>query len=247
MSIGKSMAPVRDSMKHIVVINPNTSVETTAMMTDLVREALQTLPFSTMGPASAGITVEGLTAVRGVPMICDPQALDASVAGVVAMGRAAAARADGIIVCAFGDPGLEALRGELDIPVVGICEASMLEAAAGGRRFGIATVTPDLVASFGEKAAQLGLSAQYAGTRLTAGDPVTLAGDPARLTAALATAVRQSLTLDRADVVIIGGGPLGKAAAALQQALLAPVIAPISSAVADVLARLALAEVGTHS
>lgn len=209
----------RDGMKHIVVINPNTSAATTAMMTDLVR-----------GVLPANVSVEGMTAVSGVPMILNPAPLEASVAGVLDMGIAAARNADGLIVCAFGDPGLEPLRNSVGIPVVGLCEASMIEAAAGGRRFGIATVTPDLIDSFAQKAESLGLAERFTGTRLTDGDPQQLASEPDRLREALAIAVRQSLDRDGADVVIIGGGPLGRAAAALREQLSAPIIAPIASA-----------------
>ncbi len=218
-------------MQHIVVINPNTSAATTAMMTDLVRAVLP-----------AHVSADGMTARVGVPMIVDPVQLEASVAGVVEMGLSAAKTADGLIVCAFGDPGLDALRSRINIPVVGICEASMLEAAAGGRRFGIATVTPDLVGSFADKAAALGLADRFTGTRLTRGDPLHLTGDPERLYAALAIAVRQSLDQDGAEAVIIGGGPLGRAASELQRHVSAPVIAPIASAAALLLARMAEAD-----
>lgn len=211
---------VQNTMKKIIVINPNISQTTTAMMTDLVRQLLP-----------VGVSAEGVTAAVGVPMILNSAELAASAEGVVQLGLAAAADADGIIVSAFGDPGLEQLREMVGIPVVGICEASMLEATAGGRRFGIATVTPDLVESFAAKAEGLGIAALFTGTRLTNGDPIVLASSPDRLQAALAIAVRECLELDGADVVIIGGGPLGRAAADLRQHLSAPVIAPIESAV----------------
>lgn len=190
------------------------------MMTDLVRRSLP-----------ADIAAQGLTAEAGVPMILTVTELAASAAGVLQMGATAAAKADGIIVSAFGDPGLERLREMVDIPVVGICEASMLEATSAGRRFGIATVTPDLVESFAAKAVGLGLEALFTGTRLTSGDPVVLANDPERLQAALAIAIRECLDLDGAEAVIIGGGPLARAAADLQRQLSIPVIAPIESAV----------------
>jgi Asp/Glu/hydantoin racemase len=210
-----------DGTKRIVLINPNTSERTTAMMVAIARSYLP-----------AGFAIEGLTAKSGVPMIVDPEQLAASVTGVVAMGLSVSDTADGIIVGAFGDPGLEQLKEGLTIPVTGICEASMREASAGGRRFAIATVTPHLVESFAEKAAYLGLSGLYAGTRLTEGDPIALAADPERLHAALLGVVRQCFDMDGARAVIIGGGPLGQAAMRLQQELSAPVIAPIRSAVA---------------
>lgn len=210
---------VQSSMKHIVLINPNTSSATTVMMTGIAGSALP-----------AGFSIEGMTASAGVSMILDDAQLAASVAQVVEMGLAASRIADGIIVSAFGDPGLGQLRTLVDVPVVGICEASMLEASAGGRRFGIATVTPRLVASFDSKAEGLGLGHLYTGTRLTGGDPQSIASDPVQLQSGLAVAVEQSFSLDGAEAVIVGGGPLGEAAAHLQQHFSAPVIAPITAA-----------------
>jgi allantoin racemase len=207
-------------MKHIVLINPNTSTATTSMMTGIAR-----------GRLPAKFSIEGMTAQRGVPMILNGDQLAAAAASVVEMGMAAAEIADGIIIGAFGDPGIEQLRSSTDVPVVGICEASMLEASKGGRRFGIATVTPDLVESFSGKAQSLGLGHLYTGTRLTAGDPEELASDPAALEDTLVNAVDQCFKIDGSQAVIIGGGPLGQAALGLSQRFSAPLIAPIASAV----------------
>jgi Asp/Glu/hydantoin racemase len=217
-------------MKHIVIINPNTSTATTSMMTEIARSALP-----------ANFSVEGMTARHGVSMILDDRQLAASAKGVIEMGQAASRVADGIVISAFGDPGIEQLRALIDIPVVGICEASMLKASDGGRRFGIATVTPDLVESFANKAQHLGLSDLFTGTRLTNGDPQTLASDPAALRAELADAVRQSFSLDGAEAVIIGGGPLGQAASELEPTFSAPLIAPIPAAIELLLRKLEIA------
>lgn len=216
-SKGESALPALRQMKKIVLINPNTSQATTAMMTGILRQYL---------PQDYSVT--GLTAPSGEPMILDEEALSAAADGVVAMGTAASA--DGIVVAAFGDPGIEALRARVSIPVTGLCEASLLEAARGGRRFGIATVTPDLVTSFAAKADGLGLSPLFTGTRLTEGDPLLLAGDAERLNAALAIAVRQCVEADGAEAVIIGGGPLGQAAETLRDLFTVPVIAPLAAA-----------------
>ncbi len=215
-------------MTRITLINPNTSRATTVMMTEIARKYLP-----------ENVSVEGVTATRGVPMILNGEELAAAAGGVVEMGLAAEEFSDGLIVSAFGDPGLDRLKALSSLPVVGICEASMYEASAGGRRFGIATVTPDLVASFAAKAETLGLAHLFTGTRLTSGDPLVLASDPARLHAALEIAVRECLERDGAEAVIIGGGPLGQAADDLQRALSSPVIAPIRSAVELLLSRIA--------
>jgi Asp/Glu/hydantoin racemase len=116
------------------------------------------------------------------------------------------------------------------VPVVGIAEASMREASEGRRRFGIATVTPELVSPINGRAEALGLRDLYTGIRLTQGDPRALAADPQALEEALARAVQRCIEEDGAEAVIVGGGPLGQAALALARRFDVPVIAPISAA-----------------
>jgi allantoin racemase len=208
------------SLTKILLINPNTSKDTTAMMVAIARSCVPD-----------GIVVIGATATRGPPMITTPEALAAAADEVVEIGIREAGGIAGIIVGAFGDPGLGTLKQNVSIPAVGICEAAMIEAAAGGRRFGVATVTPELAVLIEERARDLGLLHLLTGIRLTPGDPVALAADPLRLQQSLAEAVAKCFDDDHADAVIIGGGPLGQAATALAQSFDRPIIAPIPSAV----------------
>ena len=204
----------------ILLINPNTSTDTTAMMVAIARSCIPD-----------GIVVTGTTATRGPPMITTQVALAAAAAEVVEIGIREAAGVSGIIVGAFGDPGLATLQRSVSIPAVGICEAAMIDAAAGGRRFGVATVTPDLAAPITERARDLGLLHLFTGIRLTPGDPLALTADPARLQRSLAEAVATCFDDDHAEAVIIGGGPLGQAATGLAQSFKQPIIAPIPAAV----------------
>lgn len=106
----------------------------------------------------------------------------------------------------------------------------MIEASQGGRRFGVATSTPELAEAIGQRAADLGLTHLYTGIRCTEGEPVALAADPALLTAALAGAVSECIERDGAEAVIIGGGPLGEAARELRPMFDRPVLGPIPTA-----------------
>ncbi|XUY28639.1 aspartate/glutamate racemase family protein [Agrobacterium sp. rho-8.1] len=207
-------------MPLIRLINPNTSQATTRMMTSIARSTLD-----------ASFNLEGVTATDGVPMILDAMQLAASEQGVVDMAVVDKDRLSGIIIGAFGDPAIDRVRKRVDCPVVGLCEASMLEASAGARKFGIATVTPRLVESFAVKADSLQLAHLFTGTRLTEGDPEMLAGSLERLEEALFNTVQDCFEKDGADTVIIGGGPLGKAALALTNRFRKPVIAPIPAAI----------------
>lgn len=204
---------------RILLINPNSSDATTTMMVGIAQ-----------GVVPAGVSVVGATATRSPPMIVTPEALAAAADEVVEIGIRESGGVSGIIVSAFGDPGLALLQQQLPIPVVGICEASMLEAAAGGRRFGVATTTPELVASIRERARDLKLLDLFSGTRLTSGDPVAVTADPVRLQDALAAAVASCFDDDGADAVIIGGGPLGQAAIGLAETFQRSIIAPIPAA-----------------
>jgi allantoin racemase len=215
-------------MRIILLINPNTSETTTAMM---VRIAASEVP--------ADFRVQGCTARRGPPMIVNEAELNAAGLEVEQSWLASGTTWDGVIVSAFGDPGIDLVRATSKVPVVGICEASMLEAAQNGRRFGVATVTPELVRAIDSRAHELGLGKLYTGIRLTEGDPRGLAADPGALEEALAGAVLKCIEEDGAQAVIIGGGPLGQAALALAGRFGGvPVIAPIPSAVRRLLAQI---------
>jgi allantoin racemase len=215
-------------MPKILLINPNTSAATTEMM---VRIAAAVMP--------PGFSVVGATAKNGPTMIINKPELDASEAEVFDCWRQAGAGCDGVIVGAFGDPGIALVRADTALPACGLCEASMLEAAGSGRRFGVATVTPDLQQSIAAIAVRLGLGAAYTGIRLTEGPPRALAADPAKLEAALALAVSACIERDGAQAVIIGGGPLGQAAVQLAGRFSVPVIAPIESAARKLVAMIA--------
>lgn len=205
---------------HILLINPNSSEATSEMMHAIA-----------LTSAAGRLVVKTVTARRAPGMIVTPAQLAASAAEVVELGTAHGRDCAGIIVSAFGDPGLAELRRKVAIPVVGICEASMIEASQGGRTFAVATSTPDLIEAIDQRAHDLGLAHLYRGIRCTEGDPVALAADPGLLTEALAGAVRACIEEDGAEAVIIGGGPLGQAAEKLRPGFKQPVLGPIPSAV----------------
>ncbi|XAH22965.1 aspartate/glutamate racemase family protein [Xylophilus sp. GW821-FHT01B05] len=206
-------------MPVVLLINPNTSLDSTAMMARLLQQALP-----------AGVELRCATAAHGVPMITTEAELAAAAAEVLRLGLAQAHTVDAIVIAAFGNPGIEALRAGVAVPVIGLGEASMQEAAAGGRRFGVATTTPGLADSIAHSAAQLGLGALFTGTRIPAAvDPLALAANPALQEACLAQAV-QACMADGAGAVVIGGGPLAEAAERLGPRFAVPVISAVAAA-----------------
>ena len=223
-----SPSPASASMKPVVLlINPNTSEASTAMMHRLARA---TLP--------EAFALQSETATRGAPMITSSEELAVSVQEVVAIGRRRAADVAAIVIAAFGNPGLETLRHDVAVPVFGIGEASMREAARAGRRFGVATTTPGLEASITAAVAALGLAACFSGCRIPSGDPLKLASNPGLQDAYLAQAVEACIHQDGAEAVVIGGGPLAQSAERLGPRFAIPVISPVAAAMRAVAATL---------
>lgn len=220
-------------MRTLALINPNTCESTTRMMVEIARGAL---------PACSDWVVEGITVTAGPPMITDEATLRRSAAEVLRSAVKCNAREGtdvrAIVVGAIGDPGLTDVRRKLDVPAFGLAESAILEAATGGRRFGIVTTTPGLVNAIEARVAELGVLAQYTGIRLTPGDPQELTTDPRLLEIQLRKCVEESLVDDGAEAVIIGGGPLSRAAASLQGLFQRPVLSPVQSAVRLVLDQL---------
>lgn len=219
--MSRAMRPI------VLLINPNTSAATTAMMHSLARAALP-----------EAFELRSATAAQGAPMItCDAE-LATAVQEVLAIGRAQAGQVAAIVVAAFGDPGLSALRAELPLPVFGIGESSMREAAAEGRRFGVATTTPALAESITHAVERLGLASQFTGTRIPHDDPLRLAADPQMQDRLLAQAVRACVQEDGAQAVVIGGGPLAQSADRIAGQFAVPVISPVAAAMRRVAAAL---------
>jgi allantoin racemase len=211
-------------MPCILLINPNTSARSTEMMLMVARPFL-----------SPGVTMRGVEASIGAAMIVDDAALAVGEQEVVRIGSVETEGVDAIIVAAFGNPGASRLRALLPVPVIGIGEAAVQEAAAGGRRFGIATTTPQLVRSIEASVLSLGLGGRFTGVRVPAGDPLTFAANPVDQDEALATAATQCIELDGAEAVVIGGGPLSDTAVRLRQRFPTAIIEPVPAAMRHIL------------
>jgi Asp/Glu/hydantoin racemase len=205
-------------MTTIALVNPNTSAATLERMLAAARPLLP-----------PGFALLGAAAERGASMILDEAALAVSADEVVRIGTALAPGCEGIVVAAFGDPGVERLRRLVDVPVLGIGEAAMRAASERGR-FGVATTTPLLAAAIERLAAAIAAPGQFGGVRLADGDPLALAADPALQTERLFEAVQRSLEHDRVDAVVIGGGPLSDSARALRERYGECVVEPVPAA-----------------
>lgn len=210
---------------RILLVNPNTNEATTAMMAKLGSSSLAGHPAA---------SVHGATVHRGPSMIIEPVALaDSAQAVVELVSELAPETLDAVVVSAIGDPGRDELDQLLEIPVVGIGQAAILEAAAGGRKFAMATTTHELAGSLTALVEHYGCSAEFLGVFLTRSAPLELAADPDEQEAQLREATGAAVAAG-AEAVIIAGGPLSETARRLRETGSAAIIEPIPAAIARI-------------
>lgn len=207
-------------MRHLLVINPNTSQS--------VSDLLQAHAQRAAGPL---VQVHTVTARFGAPYIsCEASYAVAAHATLDAWAAALATSKaqdhpppDAVLIGCFGDPGLLALRETSLAPVTGLADAAFLEAASHGR-FAIVTGGERWKPILTRLARDLGHEAKLAGIHTVAPTGAQLASDPAAARALLADACRHAMQALKVNAIILGGAGLAGMAADIQEAVGFPVI-----------------------
>jgi len=207
-------------MTRLLLINPNISDS----VSELIRAEAQR-------SASPGTEVEVVTAPFGVAYI--ETRCEALIGGYAALQLAAEhhPRFDAVIVAAFGDPGLPALREALPVPVTGLTEAALASACLLGQRFSIVAISQRIRAWYRETVESCGLASRLASIRgldEPLADIGTVQGDRGERLVALAEAC---VAEDGADVIVLAGAPLAGLARSLRGRLPVPSVDGVSSAV----------------
>jgi len=205
---------------RILIVNSNT----TPAVTDRIGAAARAI-------AAPGTTITAVSAPFGLPLIVTRA--DWLAAGPATLAALAQHRGsyDAAVIACFGDPGLDAAKALLDVPVLGISEAAFHAAAMLGRRFGVVSFTAALRPMFEDCLAHHGLASRCAGFRMGpafSGDPGRVAEDRLDL---LATLCAESIELDGAECVILAGGPLAGIAPLLQPRIGVPLVDGTQAAV----------------
>lgn len=180
------------SIPTVLVVNPNSSQEMT--------EAIDRIGRAAAGSRAHVVTIRsqrGPYTVEG--------ALDAALA-VAGMLEAVAAYPDpfdAVVVACFSDPGVEALRLLVQVPVVGIGAASFTQAGFISQRFAIVTPAVGTPTRYAAVAAAMGLTRQFLGTYQT---PLSVADFESADPAVLETLVfqAQQAVKDGADCLLFG-------------------------------------------
>lgn len=118
---------------------------------------------------------------------------------------------DAFVIGHFQEPGLLEIRGSVDIPVVGLGEASFLAAMSMGRRFGLVTIDPVFIDWHERQITAYGFRERVAGVRAIQVDlpgfmrAFTGEASYAQLRADFVNQVRP-LVAEGAEVIIPAGG-----------------------------------------
>jgi allantoin racemase len=204
----------------LLLINPNISESVTTLIEAEARRV-----------AAPGTEILCATAPTGVAYI---ETRFEALLGAHAAALIAAERwheADAVVVAAFGDPGVTALREVLPVPVVGLTEAALATAALLGQRFAIVAISPRIGAWYRECVAGYGYASRLASIRAL-DRPLGAVGalqqaHGERLVELCDAAVRD----DGADVVILAGAPLAGLARTIRDRVGVPLVDGVSSAV----------------
>ena len=137
---------------------------------------------------------------------------------------------DAIVLACFGDPALAAAKEVSKVPVVGMAEASILQACAVGRRFSIVTGGAAWKPMLEEFVAGQGLSSRLASVRTVAPTGADIARNPKAALAMLAKSCNECAK-DGADVVILGGAGLAGLVGRIKDKVAVPLLDGVCCAI----------------
>ncbi|MCM2341517.1 aspartate/glutamate racemase family protein [Rhodoferax sp.] len=208
-------------MRRLLVINPNTSANVTALLRQHVQVA-----------AGSHVQVRAVTARFGAPYIADEASY--AVAGHATLDAWAAelaqseAAPDTVLIGCFGDPGLMALREISPVPVTGLAEAAFIEAARHGR-FAIVTGGERWGPILQRLAQSLGHVQALAGIHTVAPTGAQLAADPVAARQLLTRACLDAVHQLGVQAVILGGAGLAGMAAGIQPHVPVPLVDSVTA------------------
>jgi allantoin racemase len=205
---------------RLLLINPNTSKAMTELMLGVARQA-----------ASPGVEIAGATGRFGGRYVASRASYAIAAHAALEAYADHAAEADVVMLSCFGDPGLHALKEVASQPVIGMAEASCLEAAALHGRFAIVTGGERWGPMLREFVGTLGLSERLAGVVTIAPTGADIARDPDQALSALIAACETASATHGAASVILGGAGLAGLARRIQYRVSVPLIDSVEAIV----------------
>ena len=216
----------------IVVINPNTSESMTAHL----RRELETVRGATtelivVNPEHGPVSIESAyDEAYAIPPTLE------------LVKRAEEEGADAVVLACFSDPGLEAAREAVSIPVIGLEESTLHVAATLGHRFTILTSFRQRVPSKIDHVHMRGLGSRLASIRPLEMSVLEMDSEPTRTKERILVTATAAVREDGAEVIILGCAGLAGYAPDVEAALGVVVLdpSPIALKTAELMVELKL-------
>jgi allantoin racemase len=202
----------------ILVLNPNTSDLVTQRVADQVRRIAR--PDTQVDIAQLPHGPETLESYHD-ESLATPYILEA----VKAANREGY---DAIVLAAFCDPGLEALKEVSDIPVYGIEEATFSVALLLGNRFGILTERKHKESVKWQHVRKHGLEGRFASVRAMGMGVAEIAEQPQKAKEVGLAVGRRMIEEDGAEVIIMGCASMAGHSEDLERELRVPILDPVA-------------------
>ena len=210
-------------MVRLLVVNPNISTNVTALIESEAKRS-----------ASPGTEITAVTAAFGVAYI---ETRFEAMIGAHAVAEQIAEHLpghDGVVVAAFGDPGLMALREALPVPVTGLTEAALATAIQLGNRFSIVSISPRMRGWYLEAVHAYHLMGRLASFRSLGAAPANLGSVQQDEGERLVELAHRCVREDGADVIVLAGAPLAGLARTIKHRLPVPAVDGVSCAISQI-------------
>ena len=176
----------------LLLINPNTS----PFVTERAVEASRSV-------ATSGTVIDGVTGTFGAPIINSEADLAIGAYSTLELAARYARGYDAVGLAVSFDCGLGAVREILDVPVVGLAEASVLKALEIGDRFAVVSFAQRTQPLYTELMQQYARSSELAAVNCIPGLPSEILKDPVQLKLHAERAVAATVQHSDCDSVIM--------------------------------------------
>ncbi len=211
----------------LLVLNPNISQSVTDLIAGEARQSARPDTELTLRTAPFGVAyIESrFEAMLGAHAVAE-------------MAAEAWAGHDAVVVAAFGDPGVLALREMLPVPVIGLTDAALSTASLLGQRISIIAISQRIQAWYREVVHGYGFGGRLASIRALDRPLSGIDTIQQEHADALVQLAESAVRTDGADVLILAGAPLAGLARAVAHRLPVPAVDGVSCAVrqAEILA-----------
>jgi len=204
----------------ILVLNPNTSKLVTEKIEKVIRKVAR---------PDVEVVVD---CIEHGPEVLESY-YDEALATPYTIQRVKQANAEGfdaIILAAFCDPGIEALKEISDIPVYGTEEAAFSVALLLGNKFAILTEKKSKESVKAQHVRKLGLESRFANVRALGMGVVEIAEDERKVITRAVELSQYMIDEDKAEVIIMGCASMAGYSGELEEKLHVPILDPVTVA-----------------